>query len=229
MNTLPGLIIAQIKTTVEINGIATPFNLSLTSLQRFCRPLLFHRNHDIYELAYSGSSFLFRCRGHNFLLCTRHQIKGEFSPADICIVVEEEDARKIGLSPNATNRIRIDSYLDRTAEDILLIEYHSERNGRDLSPYFLRFDPDTVRSLGSVSSEQVVIIFAIGYPTRFADYEVKFDETDLAPIGLEVVSRWCKLYLQPREATEWDLSSRIPVKVHEKYPADVGDPDGFSG
>jgi hypothetical protein len=109
--------------------------------------------------------------------------QGQFGPADICIVVEEEDARKIGLSPNATNRIRIDSYLDRTAEDILLVEYHSERNGRDLSPYFLRFDPDTVRSLGSVSPEQVVIIFAIGYPTRFGDYEVKFDETDLAPIG----------------------------------------------
>ena len=55
------------------------------------------------------------------------------------------------------------------------------------------------------------------------------DSSGAVSEGLEVVSRWCKLYLQPRKATEWDLSSRIPVKVHEKYPADVGDPDGFSG
>ena len=222
VQTLPSTLIANGLTTVEINGIATPFNLSLDSLQRFCRPVLFYRDDCAFELAYSGSSLLFRLRGHNFLMCCKHQLLRErLKPSAICLVLEE-DGKRVALSPDASTTLKVDSYLDRTPEDILFVEYHSERNGRNLDRYFLSFDLDAAATLASVPPGQVTLIFAIGYPTRFADYEIKFDEAEI-PVSADVVSRWVKLYLQPRERSDRDLQTRIPLQVHERCHADIGD------
>lgn len=221
---------AKTKTAIEISGIATPFNRSLDSLQRFCRPLLFHKDHDVYDLAYSGSSFLFRCRERNFVLSTSHQLRmdsGNFQPDQICIVIDEGDG-KVGLSPDGANRVRIDSYDDKTQEDILLIEYASERNGRNIAGHFLRIDLENIPTLSNVAPEKIVLIFAIGYPSCFSDYDVCFDDS-YTPVSLDIVNRWCKLYLEAREPGNWDLHTRIPMKIHHKHHADVGDPNGFSG
>lgn len=32
-----------------------------------------------------------------------------------------------------------------------------------------------------------------------------------------------------RQRSEWDLDSRIPLKVDDRWHAEIGDPDGFSG
>ena len=99
--TIPSALLAKVLTTVDINCIATPFNRSLDSLQRFCRPFLFYKDNFAFELAYSDSRFLFRHRGHNFLMCCKHQLRfpgGQFSPSAICFVVEE-DGKSTGLPP----------------------------------------------------------------------------------------------------------------------------------
>jgi hypothetical protein len=228
--TIPSALLARVLTTVDINGIATPFNQSLNSLQRFCRPVLFYKEDFAFELAYSGSAFLFRHQGHNFLICCKHQVRyphGEFSPSAICFVINE-DGKNIAISPNASTSVKIDSYYDRTNEDILLVEYHAERDRRPLDRYFLSFDLDEIATLSTVPESQIILIFSIGYPTRFSDYEITFDESEI-PVTADVVSRWVKLYLQEREREGWDLETRIPLKVHERYHAEIGDPDGFSG
>src|SRR3712207_1307773 len=82
--------------------------------------------------------------------------------SDIILVIEE-GTQKVGLSPNGVNRVLVDSYLDKTMEDILLLEFHSEPNGRDLDRYFLDLDLDRVSTLTTVPPDQIVLIFAIGY------------------------------------------------------------------
>jgi hypothetical protein len=44
-----------------------------------------------------------------------------------------------------------------------------------------------------------------------------------------VTSRWVKLYLEPVAPSVWDQEYRVPLQVHHRYQADIGDPDGFSG
>jgi hypothetical protein len=205
--TIPPVLWPRALTTVEINGIATPFNRALDSLQRFCRPLLLHRENSAFDLAYSGSSFLFRHRARNFLICCKHQLGRDnirFSPHSICLIVNDNERWK-ALTPDSSTIVKVDSYCDRTAEDILLIEYQPERGGHALTMYFVSLNLDTIQNLASVTRDQIVLIFAIGYPTRFSDYDVNFDRTE-SPVSVDIVSRWAKLYLQVRERSDWDLA-----------------------
>ena len=103
------------------------------------------------------------------------------------------------------------------------------RNNRNLEPQFLQLDLNSILDLRSVPPERISLIFAIGYPTRFSSFDTKFNETDDAAIGLDVTSRWVKLYLEQVSPSVWDKDCRVSLQVHHRYHVDIGDPDGFSG
>lgn len=227
---LPTPLVAAMKLSVPINGLFVPFKRCVDNLQRFCRPVMFHNDDPTFDLSYSGSSFLFRYRGRNLMLCTRHQLgKGAAArdPQDIMLIIEEA-GRKVGLGPNEVTRANFAAPEQRDLEDIFLAEYRSVPDGRNLDPHFLRFDLDELPDLRSVPADRIVLTFAIGYPTRFSSFETTFDAEDM-PVGLDVVSRWCKLYLEPRAPDAWDRDYRLPLRLHREFHADLGDPDGFSG
>lgn len=228
-SSLPITFHSMMKLRVRVNDIYVPFKSCVDNLQRFCRPVFFHNDNPIFELSCSGSSLLFRYRGRNLMLCTRHQLVNQGrDPDDIVLIFEENDGRKVALAPNEATRVIIPIPEQRNLEDIFIAEFHSARGDRNLEPQFLRLDLDTTADMRSVPQEKILLVFAIGYPTRFSSFETKVDADDAAT-GVDVISRWCKLYLVPAERSVWDHDFRVPLVVHERYHADVGDPDGFSG
>lgn len=226
---LPSSLIATMKLSVPMNGVLVPFKRCIDNLQRFCRPVMFHNDDPVFDLSCSGSSLLFRHRGRNLVLCTRHQLVSQGrDPKDIVLILDEPDGRKVALTPNEANRVIFPVPEQSNLEDIFIAEYHSGRNGRNLEPHFLSLDLSATVGMRSVPPEAIVLIFAIGYPTRFSSFETAVDADD-GVTGLDVVSRWCKLYLETAEPSVWDHELRIPLRMHERYHADLGDPDGFSG
>ncbi len=218
------------KLSVPMNGLLVPFKHVVNNLQRFCRPLMFHNDYPVFDLSCSGSCLLFRHAGRNLMLCTRHQIVNPGrDPAEIVLIVDEVDGRKTALTPNEATRVTLGLPELANLEDILLTEYASERNGRNLNPQFFELDLDSTADLRNVSPEKVNLIFAIGYPTRFSSFDTKIDEIDGSATGLDIVSRWAKLYLELATPSAWDLACRIPLQLHKDYHAEIGDPDGFSG
>lgn len=227
---IPSFLTAAMKLSLPINGVFVPFKQSVTNLQRFCRPVMFHNQDPVFDLSCSGSSFLFRHRAHNLLLCTRHQLVNQGrDPQDVALIVDEMDGRKVALSPNGATRIIYHQPAQANLSDIFLAEYASERNGRNIDSQFLRFDLDAVQDLRTVAADKIVLIFAIGYPTRFSSFETKLDQDDGSATGLDVISRWTKLYLEPTVPSAFDHELRLPLQIHRDFQADIGDPDGFSG
>lgn len=226
---LPSSLIAKMKISVPMNGVLVPFNRCIDNLQRFCRPLMFHNDDPTFDLSVSGSSLLFRYRGRNLVLCTQHQLTNQGREGDdIVLILDDPDGRKVALTPNEVTRAICSVPAQKNLEDIFLAEYHSARNGRNLTPQFFALNLDTTADLRSIPASNVVLIFAIGYPTQFSSLEMRIDP-DSYPTGLDIISRWCKLYLTFAEPGAWDKDFRLPLRTHEKYHADVGDPDGFSG
>lgn len=222
--------VAGMKLSVPVNGLFTHFKRLPDNVRRFCRPLLFHRDSSPYELAYSGSSLMFRHRGRNLQLATKHQLRmrgqPDLDPADACMVLQRDD-RNIGISPISATRLNAGFAPDATVEDILLLEFGTDRAGQDISPHFLSLDLDVTPGLSELAPERVRYIFSIGYPTKDQGYEPVFND-GFELIDLGIISRWGKVILQPRERTSWDLDTRIPLRVHERT-GEIGDPDGWSG
>ena len=227
---IPSFIAAAMNTTVQINGLRVPFNSCVTNLQRFCRPVAFHNDDPLYEASCAGSSFLLQYRKRNVLLCAEHQLgTGEHKrkPNDIMIIIEDDTGGKVGLTPNGVTEIAFHHDDTKTLNDVILVEYASDRNGRDISRHFFQLSNDTP-DLRAVSPERIILIFAIGYPSQFSSFETQFD-ADFEATSLEITTRWCKLYLELAEQTSWDVPFHLPLRLHTKFDATIGDPDGFSG
>lgn len=226
---LPNFITAAMKLSVPVNGVLIPFKNCVDSLYRFCRPLLFHNEDPTFDLSYSGSSLLLRTGGRNVMLCTRHQITNtQREPSDVVMVVIDPDGAKVALTPNEVSRVTVEAPEHANLDDIFIAEYASERDGRNIESQFLKLDIDAIPDLRSVPSDQIVAIFAIGYPTRFSSFEMTLDE-DESPVGLEIINRWVKVYLEKAAPSPWDTELRVPLQLHSEYPAKIEDPDGFSG
>jgi hypothetical protein len=132
---VPSFLAAAMKLSVWMNGLLVPLNGSVTNLQRFCRPVMFHNDDPVFDLSCSGSSLLFRHARRNLMLCTRHQITNlERNPADIVLIVDDPDGRKSALTPNEISRATLGLPELANLEDLLLVEYASARNGRNLDP-----------------------------------------------------------------------------------------------
>lgn len=222
---------AKANLSAPINGLMIPFKSIPDSVHRFCRPLNFHRLDSPYDLAYSGSSLLFRYRGRNFQLATKHQLRmrglPDLDPALACLLFEK-DGSHIGLSPDGATQVRVNSMDDLTSEDILLLEYENQRGNQPMTPHFLQLDLHQMGGLRNVPEDQVCLIFSIGYPLHVQSYEPVFDES-FNLTKLDIVARWAKLFLEPRPRTPFDLDTRLPLGVIEKHHGDIGDPQGWSG
>lgn len=173
---LPSFMAASAMLNVEINGVLVPFREVPTRLRKFCRPLLFYRQDTPYDLAYSGSSLLFRVGSHNFQLSTKHQFRMEgqpdFKQADSCLLVEDH-GKHIALTPNGASRVIVDPMSDDfLPQDISLQEYEQTRNGRDLNPSFLKLPFLDMKTFADVDRSSVLLVFSIGYPTSAQGYDI---------------------------------------------------------
>ncbi|NTI49022.1 hypothetical protein G6L94_11915 [Agrobacterium rhizogenes] len=222
-------MIGEVRLSASVNGLLTPFRSVPTTLQRFCLPLFFHHDDDVYDLGYSGSSLLFRQKGHNFQLSTKHQLRSGKeirNPGETCILVEREKGH-VALSPNGASRVRVGGD-DLLPQDILLLEYDSMRGEHDLQPRFLQLDLDETRAFSEVPADSIRLVFSIGYPFAFQEYAPEFDE-DYNATSLRVISRVSKLYFNEHSIRQSYEDSRLAIKVHEQYRNDIGNPNGWSG
>lgn len=229
MTSLPSPLIARAKLSVPVNGILVQFKSCVEALQRFCRPLVFYNEGSPFELSFSGSTLLLRVKGRNFLLSTRHQIENAGRREDeVTILVADPKGQLSALSPNEANRVIISDSQQANLADVFIAEYASARDGRDISRCFMELDLVATLDLRRVARDDVVLVFAIGCPTRFTSIDSSWDE-DADLTGVSMVSRWSKVYLQQAEPGLLDPQNRLPFTLHPDFKAEIGDPDGFSG
>lgn len=217
---------------MEVNGLQLSPPAVPDSLQRFCRPLAFWNRGTDFELSFSGTCLLFRQDGRNLMLCTRHQLTNAGRrPDDIVIVVDDPGDRRVGINPDEVSQVVLDVAADPVyadLADIMIAEYSTVRPDRNLDARFLKFDVSASPDLRAVAAAAVDAIFCIGYPTSDTSYEPRHDE-DWNLTGVDIVSRWSKLYLKVAEPTEWDAAGVIALEPARAEEPILDDPDGISG
>ena len=205
-------LIARAKLSVPINGIFVPFKTVADAIRRFCTPAFFHHEDQaVFDLSRIGSAFLFRYRGRNFALLTRHQLGKDLSavrPEQFTVTLIEPGGAKVGLSPNAVTKVQMENIEHSNLEDVLLLEYDNMREMRNLRGLFL--DLDLAHTLETVAPASVKAIFSVGYPTAYGDVDFKFDdEGNATDMNMEL--RWVKLYLTPDKPALLDPENRRPM------------------
>ncbi|WP_097631722.1 hypothetical protein [Rhizobium anhuiense] len=221
---------ANAKLSVPINGVLTPFKKIPENLQRYCRPLMFHREDAVFDLAYSGSCFLFRHGKHHLQLSTKHQLRmdgGDLKPEDACLIIPVDEGH-VGLSPNGASRLLVHNTDDLLPQDILLLEYERHRGRHDLGPLFVGLDLDQTRTVSEVSPDSIRLAFSIGYPFARQAYEPVFDD-DWKATSLKVISRPQALIFDEKSFRPSYEDSREAISAHPRYGQDIGDPNGWSG
>lgn len=223
---------ANLKLGIEVNGIILKAPSIPESLLRFVRPLAFFNSGHAHELSFSGTSLRVRTKNRNLLLCSRHQLKNaKRNPADIVIVLDVEDQRRMAINPNEVSQAVLDPISDpdySDMADVMLAEYATRSTGRDLAPYFLDLDLLEVPDLRSMSSSSIDAIFTLGFPTSDADYITNYDD-DYNITGVDIVSKWWKLYFKEDTPTDWDKPGLTPLEPASSDDPIPDDHDGMSG
>jgi len=222
---IPSVLSALVKTSVKINGLVIPGRQIAKNLQRFCRPVCFYNEGTNYELSWAGSSFLFKHRSHNLAAFTRHQL-GTRPPNECCIIIDRSEGGRVAVTPSEATNIIYGADLG-FAEDIQFVEYKSN-TGRDLAGLFADIALEGLPDLRVVPKEQLVVIFAIGYPSDFTKYNFDFDD-DFVPHNLEVIHGLSRLILSNDWAVTEGMQFHLRLRQHEKYPETLENLDGFSG
>lgn len=227
---VPSVITALTKTSVKINRVLIPGRQAANALQRYCRPVCFYNEGSGYEISSSGSSFLFRYRGHLIAMCAKHQFgKGtaKRSPDDYCIIIDDGEGGKVAVTPSGAATPRFGELSDYGfAEDIYFIEYEYRQGDRKLDGYFVDINFDALPDLRTVEHERLIAIFSIGYPSESASYDFTLDG-DFLPQDMEVTHRFSRLIF----SNDWTegMEFHLTLRQHEKYPKTISDLDGFSG
>ena len=227
---IPSPLKALMKTSVRINGVLVPGRQASVSLQRYCRPVCFFNPGSPYEISAAGSCFLFKYRSRCLAFFTKHQL-GKTSearaPGEFCIIIDDkETGGKVAITPNEATGITYNKVEYRFAEDVQFVQYQADRDGRDLSRYFVDIDLEGLADLRAVSQNQLVAIFSIGYPSAWTSYDFDLDD-DWAPRDMEVTHRFGKLIF----ANGWTegMEFHLTLRQHPNYPETIADLDGFSG
>jgi len=218
--------------SIAVNGLLLKAPDVPGSLLRFVRPLAFYNEGHSNELSFSGTSLRVRVRGRNLLLSSRHQLTNAGRrPEDIVIVLDVEDSRRVAVNPNEVSQAVLDAASDpghSDLADMLLAEYAPRSTGRDLRPHFLDLDLLSIPDLRQTPAASLDVIFTLGFPTSDTDYDTSFDD-DYNVTGIDIVSRWWKLYFRQDQPTEWDKPGLVPLEPARSEDQIPDDPDGMSG
>lgn len=218
--------------SIAVNGLLLSPPAVPDSLLRFIRPLAFFNEGQSHELSFSGTSLRVRVRGRNLLLSSRHQLTNAGrAPEDIVIILDVEGGQRVAVNPNEVSQAVLDPASDpdyADVADILLAEYATRSTMRDLGRHFLDLDLLSVPDLRQVPASSIEAIFTLGFPTSDTDYDTSFDE-DYNITGVDIVSRWWKLYFVQAEADAWDRPGLVALEPARDQEPVLKDPDGISG
>jgi hypothetical protein len=222
---IPSFIASSIKLSIPVNGVLVRMDRIIGALRRYCHPVIFHNGDTPLELSQGGSSLLFSYQGKKYLLCTKHQIANlGRNPADAIIISREAGVSK-AHSPGEAHWIQVKGEGQKNLEDVLLIDYSAHDFQHDLTVSFLHLDLS--KNLNTIPAKDIRLIFAVAYLASSTDYEPQYEEHDLA--GLNMTSRWSKIYLEQSAAHLMDTENRIAMVVHPDAPNNLMDMDGASG
>lgn len=147
------------------------------------------------------------------------------------MILDVESGRRVAINPNEVSQAVLDpaddpDYAD--VADILLAEYAPQSPERDLAPHFLQMDLLNVPDLRAVPASSVDAIFTLGFPTSDTDYDTTYDQ-DYNVTGVDIASRWWKLYFRQDEANGWDKPGLLPLEPARSEDPIPEDHDGMSG
>lgn len=223
---------AHLSLSVEVNGLAIAPPLVPESLLRFVRPLAFYNDGHAHELSFSGTSLRVRVQNCNLLLCSQHQLtNARRGPEDIVLILDVEGGRRVAINPNEVSQTVLHSEADpdfADLADIMLAEFAPRSTEGDLAPHFLQMDLLSVPDLRSAPADSIDAIFALGFPTGDTDYNTSYDE-EYNVTGVDIVSRWWKLYFRQVEADVWDKPGLVPLETARSGDPIPADHDGISG
>jgi hypothetical protein len=220
---------AQAKLSVKVNGFAILFKSVPDALKRFCIPAMLHSENSVSDIAMFESAFLFRYRGRNFAICTRHQFgKGsaEISGEDFTLMFKDDGGRDVGVGPNRITKITMQHGEHENLADLFLAEYDDQRGNFNIRGKTLELDLS--ETLERFDNDQIKLIFGFGYPLDEAGYELIYDEDEM-PVSVHVTARFVKVYLELDGPALLDTENRRPMVPHRRDPTEPNDPNGFSG
>ena len=82
--------------------------------------------------------------------------------------------------------------------------------------------------LRAVPANSIDAIFTLGFPTSDTDYDTSYDE-NYNVTGVDIVSRWWKLYFCQVEGNSWDKPGLVPLEPARSEDPIPVDHDGMSG
>ncbi|AWO92691.1 MULTISPECIES: hypothetical protein [Bradyrhizobium] len=220
---------ATAKLAIEINGVLVPFKSAPDALRRFCVPAFVHSEEGPVDLAVFGSAFVFRYRGRNFALCTRHQFgKGSLQRRgeDFTLTFRDVKGQLHGLNPNRITKLSFKAEEHANFGDLFLAEFEDVRGEFNIRGAALSLDLE--RTLDTCPPDRLKLMFTFGYPLDEAAYDIVFDEEHVA-VAADVVARWMRVYLQLDGPALMDTENRRPMVPDRRDPAEPDDPNGFSG
>lgn len=217
------------KLAVEINRVLVPFKSVPDAIRRFCAPALLHSESAPIDIALFGSAFLFRYRGRNFALCTRHQF--ETGPVarggeDFTLVFRDAEGRPHGLNPNRVTKLRFAAIEHANLDDLFLAEFEDVRGEFDVRAAALSLDLDS--TLDRYPPDQVKLMFTYGYPLDEASYGLSLDDHGM-PAAADVTVRWMRMFLELDSPALLDTENRRAMVPNRRDPKEPEDPNGFSG
>ncbi len=225
--TLPPVLEAGLKVSVELNGLFMPFARALKSLERFCRPLLVHNNDSTFEASVLGSSFLIRYRERNLMLFAKHQLgQPPRSPSDAMLAIFGGKSKPSGLGPSGSGMITFDPDY-KVYEDICVLEFSPTEDSGEIDPLFCKLLPSQYVPIASLKPESIVSIFAIGYPS--SQTAINYEEIDGELRNLDIACRRSVVYLERTEPSAWDIEHRLPLQLLARNDNEMPEPDGLSG
>jgi hypothetical protein len=220
---------ALAKMSIAINGFIVLFKGVPDAISRFCVPAMLHSENDIFDVAMFGSAFVFRYRGRNFALCTRHQFgtgRSAKSGEHFTLMFKDDDGRNVGLNPNRVTKVAMKHPEHTNFGDLFLAEYEDQRGAHNIRSKALELD--LAETLDRLDPKQVKLIFTFGYPLEEAGYEILYDEDEM-PLSVQVTARLVKLYLDLDGPALLDTENRRPMVPNDRGPTEPDDPNGFSG
>lgn len=229
MVAVPSFMTARNMLSPLINGVAVRFDQVPESIRRFCAPAFFYNENSNIEMSRSGSALQFRYRGRNIAIYCRHQLgsgDNKFRPDRFIVTAVDPTGKKLGITPNKVSTPRVSNPEHANLEDVVLLEYDSVRDDRDLRKYFLSLNIGN--NLENIDKRSIYAIFAIGYPYSEGSQEYEYDEnSDTYDISMQL--RWVKLYLSAAPAGLMDTENRILLVPNEKADQKLIEPEGMSG
>lgn len=199
---------------VLLNGLWLPANLAAQQVRRACVSLHANTGNLDWPSSNLGSAFLYRYRGRQFCVFSRHQISGDWRPEQLCVHLANDRSR---LFSGGRLVQFLPSVEQREEHDLCAMEMPWRLQAEHYSPMWFEATGDEPSSIAGGDP-----MFCVGYPSKLN--QIDGDEK-CTGVHLSQVLVWGESF----GGDNGGLPSLALEAGAVMVPKCEGDFDGFSG